>query len=280
MTGALLAGLIGGAVGVLATYALSRLNHVKQVRRVRAAERRARSAERLAELGAMTSGLAHEIKNPLSTLGLNAELLREAIEELDADADDKGAIVRRIDNLKRETERLRGILEDFLQFAGELRLDRSPADLNGVVGELVDFFLPQAERQGVRVRTDLAGEPLIGQLDAPTLKQAVLNLMLNAVQAMSASEMRELILRTHSGTDEDGAPTVVLHVIDTGPGMSAETKAKIFEPYFSTKSGGTGLGLPTTRRIIDAHGGTVEAHSEIGRGTDFVVTLPGEEMAK
>ena len=113
-----------------------------------------------------------------------------------------------------------------------------------------------------------------------TLKQALLNLALNAVQAMSKSEMRELILRTHAGTDEDGAPTVVLHVIDTGPGMSDETKAKIFEPYFSTKSGGTGLGLPTTRRIIDAHGGSVEAHSEVGRGTDFVVTLPGGESAE
>lgn len=257
------------------------------VRKVRAAERRARTAERLAELGSMTGGLAHEIKNPLSTIGLNAQLLAEGVEELEIDAEHKGRLLRRLGSLRREVDRLRGILTDFLEYAGELRLDPKASDLNTVVDELVDFFMPQAEKQGVRLRTDLAPGPLPAWIDVPTVKQAVLNLMLNAVQAMAAATApndrerssaptppRELILRTNIGQDADRHPTAVLHVIDTGPGIPAEALAKVFQPYFTTKSGGTGLGLPASRRIIEAHHGRIDIHTEAGRGTDFTITLP------
>lgn len=242
----------------------------RAVARVRQAERRAAGAERMAELGGMTSGLAHEIKNPLSTIGLNAQLLAEAIEDSELSEQDKGRLVRRIGTLRRETDRLKDILEDFLQFAGELRLHREPADLNEVVADLVDFFSPQADQQGVRLRAELCPGPVPASIDVARLKQAVLNLMLNAVQAMAggAQAPRELILRTIAG-----ASGSTIHVIDTGPGMEEPTLLRIFEPYFSTKSGGSGLGLPTTRRIIEAHGGRLEVHSEPGRGTDFAITL-------
>jgi len=275
-------GLAAGALiaGVLASWVLRR-----HVRKVRAAERRARSAERLAELGSMTGGLAHEIKNPLSTIGLNAQLLGESIDELEIDADVKGRIGRRIGSLRREVERLRGILTDFLEYAGDVRLDMRSADLNALVEELVDFFLPQAEKQGVRLRADLAPGPLLVAMDTRAVKQAVLNLMLNAAQAMSAgggevnvakaaTAPKELILKTTRAADAEKRLTAVLHVIDTGPGMTAEVRERIFQPYFTTKSGGTGLGLPTARRLIEAHQGHIDLHSEPGRGTDFVITLP------
>lgn len=269
-------GLLGGGLiaGAIAVWAFK-----TQSARIRAAERRARSAERLAELGAMTGGLAHEIKNPLSTVGLNAQLLGEGIEDLAVPEEEKGRLVRRVHSLRREVERLRGILTDFLQFAGELRLDPKPENLNTAVEELVDFFLPQAEKSGVRLRSELAGEALVAEVDVAHIKQAVLNLLLNATQAMASDtgdpgRPRELIVRTNRATDAEKRPVARIHVIDTGPGMSPETTAKIFQPYFTTKSGGTGLGLPTARRIIEAHEGRLDVHSEPGRGTDFCLTLP------
>jgi len=271
--------LIGLVVGALGAGVAALWAFKTQSARIRSAERRARSAERLAELGAMTGGLAHEIKNPLSTVGLNAQLLSEGIEELAITDEEKGRLVRRVQSLRREVERLRGILTDFLQFAGELRLDRKPADLNTAVEELVDFFLPQAEKSGVRLRSELAPGPLTADVDVAHIKQAVLNLLLNATQAMTsesseAGRPRELIVRTNRTTDAEKRAVAQLHVIDTGPGMTPETIAKIFRPYFTTKSGGTGLGLPTARRIVEAHEGRLEVHSEPGRGTDFCLTLP------
>ncbi len=225
----------------------------------------------------MSGGLAHEIKNPLSTIGLNAQLLGEGIEESSLAPDEKSPLTRRIASLRREVDRLRGILSDFLQYAGELRLDRKLSDVNEVVAELVDFFLPQAEKQGVRLRTDLHPGALMASIDAAHVKQALLNLMLNAVQAMGASgsapaegRPRELILKTLTGRDGE----VQIHVIDTGPGIDPAATAKIFEPYFTTKPGGTGLGLATARRLVEAHEGRLDLFSEPGKGSDFVLCFP------
>jgi signal transduction histidine kinase len=272
--------ILGIGIGALATAGVAWATARRHLARTREAEQRARVAERMAEIGAMTGGLAHEIKNPLSTIGLNAQLLAETIDELPIAEDDRGRLSRRISALRREVDRLRGILSDFLQYAGQLHLEPRPTDLNTIVEELVDFFLPQAEKQGVRLRTDLGQGPLTASLDAPHIKQAILNLMLNAVQAMTESGAaqqsapRELILRTHRIAERKAEPRIALHVIDTGPGMTPETLCKIFEPYFTTKAGGSGLGLPTSRRIIEGHHGTLDVHTEPGRGTDFVLTFP------
>lgn len=269
---------VGFAFGVLLTAAVTTALVRRHMARVRAADARARRAKRLAELGAMTRGLAHEIKNPLSTIGLNVQLLTEGLEDLTIAEDDRLPLVRRLGSLGREAERLRGILTDFLDYAGELHIEPRAADLNATVDELIDFFLPQAESQGVRVRADLAPGRLDAWIDPPHIKQAALNLMLNAVQAMAKQPegvARELILRTGRELDEHRRAIAVLHIIDTGPGIRPDAAERIFDPYFTTKSGGSGLGLPTARRIIDAHGGKIELHSEVGRGTDFAVTLPG-----
>lgn len=278
--------LIGFGIGVLLASAAVWFLLRRHARRARAAERRARAAERMAEIGAMTSGLAHEIKNPLSTVGLNAQLLLEGIQELPIDEGDRKPLVNRINALRRETDRLGGILQDFLQYAGQMRLDPRPTDLNETVSELADFFMPEAERQGVRLRTDLGS--LNGELvaratiDAKLVKQALLNLMLNATQAMvaagaaqaNANRPKELILRTESRREADGHAAVHVHIIDTGPGIAQETLAKIFTPYFTTRAGGSGLGLPTARRLIEAHGGRIDVWSEPGKGSDFCVVLP------
>jgi len=273
----LTAGLIGCAIGVVGAAAVAAWFVGRHGRRVRAAERRAKGAQRMAEIGAMTGGLAHEIKNPLSTIGLNAQLLQESLEDARLDHTERDRLLRRLDTLRREVDRLRGILTDFLEFAGEIRLQTEPADLSTVVSELADFFLPQAEQQGIRLRTDLA-EPLpTVPLDVGLTKQAVLNLMLNAMQAMSGQEgSKELILKTDASREPDGRQAVRVHVIDTGPGINDEQAAQIFNPYFTTKSGGSGLGLPTSRRLVEAHGGHIEFYTQPGSGTSFVLSFPVE----
>lgn len=265
----------GVLFGLSGAWVVSRYAVARALAKARIAERRAQGAERLAELGAMTGGLAHEIKNPLSTIGLNAQLLGEAIDELTIPDEDKSRLTRRLGALKREADRLKGILTDFLEFAGEVRLDLSTIDLNQVVGEMADFFLPQAEQARVRLRTDLASEDLRVVADGKHVKQALLNLMLNAVQAFGSTDgPRELILKTHLAREPDGSRAAAIHVIDTGPGIASDHLPRIFTPYFTTKSGGTGLGLPTTKRLIEAHGGRLEVHTSLGHGTDFTVILP------
>lgn len=264
--------LLGGAIA----YILAARRVRMSVAREQVAQRRAQAAEHLAEIGSMTGGLAHEIKNPLSTIGLNAQLLKEAIEDSAIEEGEKQRLSRRIEALARETERLRGILEDFLEYAGELRLSLAPASINQLVEELSDFFVPTAESAGVRMHVEAPpGSPQL-EIDAYHLKQALLNLMLNAVNAMEQQDpgTKDLILRVSSGVDDHDHPCVMIHVIDTGPGIDEETRSKIFRPYFTTRSGGTGLGLPTARRIIEAHDGHLELHSEVGKGSDFVIVLP------
>lgn len=230
----------------------------------------AEAAERLTELSTLTGGLAHEIRNPLSTLKVNLQLLAEDWRE--ADDPDKSDLCRRslakLDTLRTEADRLQNILDDFLRYIGRQELHLTQADLNEVVEEMLIFFQPQATAHKVRVRSTLWSEPLICQVDVPLIKQALLNLFVNAQQAMP--EGGELMVRTR--LDVDGRACI--EVTDTGCGIAPADHAKIFQAYYSTKRDGTGLGLPTTKRIVRAHGGTVELHSEPGRGSRFTLRIP------
>ncbi|QQE10513.1 two-component sensor histidine kinase [Planctomycetota bacterium] len=281
---------IGFALGVLVMGVIARQLSRRADERTRELMRQSRRSERLAELGGMTSGLAHEIKNPLSTIGLNLQLLHEdlddLVKELPEGMETENKIVRTqrvFGALGRETQRLKDILEDFLRFAGRMKLEASKTDVHVLVEELVDFFGPQAEEAGVHLRTQLSADPSVITADGKLLKQALLNLMINAVQAMSDAKERgkdhggasELIIRTEN-EKKIGEDVLVIHVIDTGPGMSDEVIGKVFQPYFSTKRGGSGLGLPTSRRIAEEHGGSLSVHAEEGRGTDFAILLPRE----
>jgi signal transduction histidine kinase len=275
--------LVGGALGALAAAFALRARLASRERRAIAAERRAQQAERLAELGSMTSGLAHEIKNPLSTVVLNAQLVGEEITDSELPETTKQRLLRRVDALGREATRLRDILTDFLRFAGRMKLDPAERDLRTLVDELADFFAPQAEQAGVIQRVELPQEPVVASIDAGLVKQAVLNLLINAVQAMSQQppeRPRELMIRVEKGSAPQqpgsAAPPIEarIHVIDTGPGIDPSRHDAIFRPYMTNKPGGTGLGLATTRRIVEEHGGRVQLWSEVGKGSDFTLVLP------
>ena len=262
----LIAGTALGAVSVL-PYIIWR--HKRDAKRTDEARKRAQVSERMAEIGNMTSGLAHEIKNPLSTVGLNAQLLAEDIDHLDAPEKEKVKITKRLGSLSREVHRLKGILDDFLQFAGRMKLNREKIDLREVLSDLEDFYQPQCDSESIVLRMQLPEEPVIANVDASLLKQAVLNLLINATHAMAESEQKELMIRLEANANE-----ACIHIIDTGRGIEEDRIDEIFHPYVSTQRGGTGLGLPTTMRIAQEHGGHITVNSSIGQGSDFIVCVP------
>ena len=243
-------------------------------------ERRTAEAERLAELGLLTGGLAHELKNPLSTVQLNLQLLREDLEARAADEESKNGeplpyhrMVRRLHGLNNETNRLRGILDDFLRYAGRLEVEAKPTDLKRLVEELLDFLAPQAHLARVRLESSCREAQVVAEVDPGLIKQALLNLVLNAIQHSPGGGTVTVALSSARG-GRGGRQEVQLEVIDKGAGIAPEEQARVFEPYFTRRKGGTGLGLATTRRIVQAHGGAISVESTPGEGSRFIVRLP------
>jgi len=255
----------GLLVGWLSAMVISGVVAAIAHRRFVRLQERTRQAERLAELGTLTGGLAHEIKNPLSTVQLNLQLLGEDLHEEHPAA---SRLHSRLHTVQKETLRLREILDDFMRYAGKIEIDLKPVEVNAMLEDLVDFFTPQAQSQRVQLRLRKSEEPLIVRLDERLIKQAILNLMINAIQAMPP-DGGEIILSARR--EENSA---ILEVIDTGRGIAPEALAKIFDAYYSTKSGGTGLGLAITRRVVQEHHGTISLRSEVGKGTVFSIALP------
>jgi signal transduction histidine kinase len=175
--------------------------------------------------------------------------------------------LKRVDVVRRECQRLQSLLDDFLNFAKVRRLHLEPSDLNYQVDDVLDFFAPEANDAGVEVVRYLDPDLPRVMIDREAFRQALLNLIINAKQAMP--DGGQLVVRT-----ADQGDTVALQLIDTGCGMDDRTASRMFEAFFSTKPGGSGLGLPTTQKIIDAHRGRISVHSEAGRGSQFTIELP------
>ncbi|GAC1469724.1 MAG: HAMP domain-containing sensor histidine kinase [Isosphaeraceae bacterium] len=222
-----------------------------------------------AEIAELAGGFAHEIRNPLSTMALNLDLLAEEFEHPESAREKR--VYQKIERLRHESRRLQNILENFLRFARAQELRLESADLNVVIEDVRDFYEPQAMAQAIVIRNQYEHELPKMRLDVELFRQALLNLFINARQAMP--EGGELLLRTWS----DGSWNV-LEVTDTGLGMSEEVRARVFEAFYSTRSGGSGLGLPTTRKIVEAHGGTIRVRSEPGKGSQFTLRLPNQRV--
>ena len=225
--------------------------------------------DRLASLGTLASGLAHEIKNPLSTLNINLQLLDEDWADVSDEREERSR--RRIRILAREVNRLQEIVEDFLRYAGKSHLDRRPTDVNRVLDEVLDFTMPAAEQVGIRVHRLWAEDLPALALDRDRFKQAILNLVLNAQQAMP--DGGELMVRTSRVAGE-----VRIEITDTGEGIPPQILGRIFDVYFSSKRSGTGMGLPTARRIVNEHDGEIEVQSHVGKGTRFLLRFPGAAL--
>ena len=231
------------------------------------ADRSARSRleeEQSTLVGTIAAGLAHEIRNPLSTLRMNLQLLREDWENPITEREQKGR--KRIDVLLRETERMETVVSDFVRFAAGHALRLEKTSLNALTGELLDFLAPQAERAHIRLVRDFARDLPLVEVDPNLIRQAILNLLVNAQQVLPTGG--EIRIRT-----VENGEFVKLSVTDNGPGIPSEHREKIFNLYFSTKPGGTGLGLPMVKKIVEEHHGKIEVETEINKGTTFTLCL-------
>jgi signal transduction histidine kinase len=217
------------------------------------------------ELAELAGGFIHEIKNHLSTLGLNLQLLAEDFQDPQSQRERRA--LERVQRLQSECQRLVDVSNDFLRFARVQDLQQTDVPLSQVIEEMIDFFAPTARQANIDIKCYLPADLPNVALDVDLFKQALLNLMLNAEQAMPGGG--ELTLQgTHDGDH------VCLNLIDTGQGMSPDVLARVFRPFYSTKVGGNGLGLPTVRKIVEAHRGRIEVQSEVGKGTKFTIFLP------
>ncbi|MHC5211750.1 MAG: two-component system sensor histidine kinase NtrB [Planctomycetota bacterium] len=223
-------------------------------------------SHRLEYMGTMAAGLAHEVRNPLSTMLINLQLLAEDFRDPSTALEQR--TLKRARLLQGEVKRLDGIVNDFLSLVRGYELSPEIVDLELLVTDLLRLVEAENERSGVSARFSPDPGARLVFADPKLLRTALLNLVVNAQQAM-AGRQGELLIETR-GRERD----VEVRVTDTGPGIAAELQEKIFRPWYSTKAGGTGLGLPMTRRIVEELGGELRLQSEPGHGTRFTATIP------
>lgn len=238
---------------------------VKDVSEKRAREARLRRAESLASLTTLAAGVAHEIKNPLGSIGIHLQLANKS---LSGESRVEPESIRQYLNvIGEEVDRLNRIVVDFLFAVRPMDVNPVDASLNEVIEDLAEFVRPELEENGISLELDLAQDLPRIELDEKYLKQAILNLVKNAIAAMPDGGTLRLVSSVHG--DE-----VVLRICDTGVGMSDEVMNKIFEPYFTTRDSGSGIGLTLVYKIIREHYGDITVSSQEGHGTTFTVSLP------
>jgi signal transduction histidine kinase len=242
---------------------------VERLAEGRALEERLRVAERSTAMGRFASALAHEIRNPLNSISLTIDHVRTRLAPEDAARREEFQSL--LTTLKAEVARLNRLVGDFLSSGQAARIDPRPCDVGAVVRETADLVEHKARDQ--RIAVDVRVEDGLPDMvaDAELLKTCLLNLVLNAFEAMPGGGRLELSARLEGTLDEG---SVVLLVADCGHGMPARAAASAFEPFFSTKDAGVGLGLALVKRIVEGHGGHVALESLPGRGTTVRLVLP------
>jgi PAS domain S-box-containing protein len=223
----------------------------------------ARRAEKLAALGTLAAGLAHELNNPIGIMSSRIQVMLMEGEGLPAHVRED------LEVLHRQTQRVARITQGLLTFARSSAGERTPIDLNHIVRETLLLAENQIVKGGVKVTADLAPDlpAILG--DADTLQQVMLNLVTNARDAVDTGG--EIRIETRR---RDSDRTIELVVADTGRGIAPEDLTRIFDPFFTTKPSGTGLGLSLTHGIVREHGGTIDVESAPGRGTRFILAFP------
>ncbi|HLI63469.1 MAG TPA: ATP-binding protein, partial [Terriglobales bacterium] len=243
----------GERIGALLT-----MRDAESVRRI---ENEIELSRRLAAIGRLTSGVAHEVKNPINAIVVHLELLREKMREIDPDTR------RHMDIIGREIHRLDRVVQMLVDFNRPVELRLSDFDLRRVIEDVALLASPEAAQQGVKVETQLTTAPLLVRADGDLIRQALLNVVLNGVQAMSRGGVLSIVAR-----QQDSAAAI--EVRDQGTGIPPELRDKVFNLYFTTKKTGSGIGLAMTYRVLQLHNGTLDFVTEVGKGTTFRLTLP------
>jgi len=232
---------------------------------VQSLKREVETSRRLASLGRLAAGVAHEIRNPLSSIKGFATYFKERYRDNPDDQKTSEIMIQEVDRLNR-------VISQLLEFARPLAIQKKRASLQSLIQHSLKMIERQASAKGVQVRSNLPSEIREVELDPDGINQVLLNLYLNAVEAMDQGGTLTVSLHR-----EERSPWVKIVVSDTGRGISKEDLEHVFDPYFTTKQTGTGLGLAIVHKIIEAHGGEVRAESDIERGTTVSVLLPATE---
>jgi signal transduction histidine kinase len=243
----------GQRIGALLT-----MRDAEGVRRI---ENEIELSRRLAAIGRLTSGVAHEVKNPINAIVVHLELLREKMHEIDPDTR------RHMDIIGSEIHRLDRVVQMLVDFNRPLELRLTDFDLRRLIEDVALLASPEAARQGVKVETRLVGSALPVRADADLIKQALLNVVLNGVQAMEQGGVLSIAAR-----QQEEAATIEVH--DQGGGIPPELRDKVFNLYFTTKKAGSGIGLAMSYRVLQIHNGALDFVTEMGRGTTFRLVLP------
>jgi signal transduction histidine kinase len=218
-------------------------------------------SRRMASIGRLTSGVGHEVKNPINAIVVHLELLKTKLGDASAPA------LRHLEVIDAEIHRLDRVVQTLVDFSRPVELQLSEQDLCPVINDVLTLAAEELSTHSVILISHLPPKPLVANIDADLLKQAVLNVIQNGAQAMNMGGTLRVVL-------EEDRKTAVLRVSDEGPGIPEEIREKIFDLYFTTKSGGSGIGLAMTYRILQFHHGSVEVKSEVGRGTEFLLRIP------
>jgi two-component system, sporulation sensor kinase E len=238
--------------------------HAVDITDKRSREARLRRAESLASLTTLAAGVAHEIKNPLGSIGIHIQLIQKALadEELDRER-----VLGFVDVVNEEVDRLNRIVVDFLFAVRPVDVQPDRSDINQIIRELMEFLRYEVKEHGVETEALLAEDLPELDLDEKFVKQALMNLVKNSLAAMP--EGGKLTFSTERRGDE-----VLLRISDTGEGISEENLGKIFEPYFTTKDFGSGIGLTLVYKVVKEHKGEISVTSHPGEGTTFSILFP------
>jgi signal transduction histidine kinase len=247
----------GTQIGALLT-----MHDTESVRRI---ENEIETSRRLSASGRLTRGVAHEVKNPINAIVLHLQLLQNKIMQTDPDTR------RHVDIIDTEIHRLDRVVQILVDFTRQRELHLEQIDLKHVLEDVVQLAAPDAEQRGVNLQSDFPEESLWVTADSDFMKQAFLNVVLNGVQAMTNGGNLWLSARREEST-------VVTEIRDEGIGIPRDLQEKVFELYFTTKPGGSGIGLAQTYQIMQWHYGSVEFESQDGKGTTFRLRLPLSEV--
>ncbi|MBI3600763.1 MAG: GAF domain-containing protein [Nitrospinae bacterium] len=224
-------------------------------------------SERLSALGELAAELAHEIKNPLVTIGGFARRLSEKYEPTSEEKSYAGIIIS-------EVERLEKLLKDILNYSRDIKPNFSENNINSVIEEILSFYEHTFWESGIEIKKEMSDAIHSLSIDPPQIKQVLTNIFHNAVESMTVKG-GVMAIKTEPLSGEEG---VTISVSDTGGGIPSEILENIFNPFFTTKKYGTGLGLSLSRKIVESHGGTIEINNRVGEGATFIINLPRRQI--
>ncbi|MGB9711317.1 MAG: ATP-binding protein [Thermodesulfovibrio sp.] len=227
-------------------------------------QERLREAEHLAAIGQLSRTIAHEIRNPLNFINLSIDHLIEKLKKQQND----NTYIKLLESMKQEIYRVNNLITEYLEYTRPLKLNRKFVSVIEIIDEVVSIIEPTAEHRGINIYKDYKVDFTVN-LDVDLIKSCLLNIIKNAIDAMKDSEVKNLFIQTEIIEDN-----LLIKISDTGCGVPEDVIDKIFEPLFSTKKEGLGLGLPLAKKVIEEHGGKIEFSSKTGQGSEVKIYLP------